>query len=115
MSSPVQSALAVVGAHPILSFIGGFIVFVAILMMSGVREKIFVGLKMANNWSDPPLVIMFSLIGGIPVFVFINVYIGFLFGAMYTPVLTVLIVLYYQLIHLNTPPADTTKYIEFKV
>ena len=84
-------------------------------ILPGVGEKIFVGWQMANKWSDPPIVIMVSLIGGIPAYVFLNIAIGYYFGIMYTPALTIAIVAYYQLIHLNTPPADTTKWVEFKV
>lgn len=96
-------------------FLAAFAAIALLVGCSGVKEKVLVGIYMANKWTDPPCVIMFSLIGGIPLYVTCNIMIGMHFGPLYTPLLTVFIYLYYQFIHLNTPPADTTKYVEFKV
>jgi len=86
----------------------------ALVACSGVKEKVLVGIYMANKWSDPPCVIMFSLIGGIPLFIASNVAVGLYCGVLYVPLVTLAIYAYYQLVHLNTPPAQTTKYLEFK-
>jgi len=82
--------------------------------MSGVVEKVVVGLKMANSWSDPPCVIMISLIGGLPAWIIAQVMIAKYAGLVYVPLLTLAIYLYYDFVHLNTPPAKTTDFITFK-
>ena len=75
-----------------------------------------VGLKMANSWTDPTCVIMVTLIPGFLIaYPVANFMIAKYFGIIYMPLLTLAIYLWYQFIHLNTPPAETTKYIEFKV
>ena len=74
-----------------------------------------VGLKMANSWTDPPCVIMISLIGGLPAWIISQVMIAKYFGIVYVPLLTLAIYLYYDYVHLNTPAAETTNFITFKV
>lgn len=96
-------------------FLASAVPVALLVAFSGVKEKVLVGIFMANKWSDPPCVIMFSLIGGIPLYIATNIAIGLYCGIIYVPLLTLAIYLYYQFIHLNTPPADTTKYVEFKV
>ena len=92
-----------------------FPIFVVIVLNTGVGEKIFVGWQMANKWSDPPIVIMASLILGIPAYFLLNLAFAYFVGILALPLPTLALVAYYQLVHLNTPPADTTKYVEFKV
>lgn len=74
-----------------------------------------VGLKMANSWTDPTCVIMITLIGGLPAWIIAQVMVAKYFGLLYVPLITLAIYLYYNWIHLNTPPANTTDFIEFKV
>ena len=78
-------------------------------------EKITIGIKMANTWTDPTAVIIITLVGGIPAWIVAQVMIAKYFGIVYVPLLTLAIYLYYDFVHLNTPPAETTKYVEFKV
>jgi len=74
-----------------------------------------VGLKMANNWTDPTCVIMITLIPGFLIaYPLANFLIAKYFGIIYMPLLTLAIYLWYDNVHLNTPAAETTKYIEFK-
>ena len=96
-------------------FLAALVPLAALVAFSGVKEKVLVGIYMANKWTDPPCVIMFSLIGGIPLYIATNIAIGMHLGVAYVPLLTLAIVVYYQYVHLNTPPAETTKYVEFKV
>jgi len=82
--------------------------------IQGVKEKIMVGFTMANKWTDPTIVIIVSLAGGVPAWIAANVYIAMNFGILYAPLLTLAIYVYYEFVHLNTPPGEPTKYIEFK-
>eukprot|EP00966_Prymnesium_polylepis_P086322 1998465-Prymnesium_polylepis.1 len=70
---------------------------------------------MANTWTDPTAVIIITLVGGIPAWIVSQVMIAKYFGIVYVPLLTLAIYLYYDFVHLNTPAAETTKYVTFKV
>merc|ERR1719230_449442 len=57
---------------------------------------------------------MISLAGGIAALIYGEYMIATHLGAAYTAIPFVVCYLYYQLVVLSTPPAETTKYLEFK-
>jgi len=78
-----------------------------------VLEKIYVGVTMANKWTDPTSLLIIGLAGGIPALLIAEVAIALKVGLVYTAVLPCLIWLWYQF-HLRTPPADTEAFLTFK-
>ena len=80
-----------------------------------VLEKIYVGITMANRWSDPTSLLIVSLAGGIPLFVALEAAIALTYGVVYAAVLPIAITVWYKMIHLNTPAADTEAFLIFKV
>ena len=82
--------------------------------LNGIFEKIGVGLTMSRRLTDPPIQIMISLAGGIVALIYGEYMIATRLGAAYTAIPFVVCYLYYQFVVLSTPPADTTKYLEFK-
>ena len=83
-------------------------------VLSGIYEKIGVGMTMARSWSDPPMQILYALAGGLIVTGFGEYYIATRVGVAYMALPPLAMYLYYQFVFLNTPPADTEKYLEFK-
>ena len=82
--------------------------------LNGIFEKIGVGMTMSRRMTDPPVQILIALAGGIPGAIYGTYMIGTKLGAAYTLIPYVICYLYYQLVVLSTPPAETTKYLEFK-
>ncbi|EOD27563.1 hypothetical protein EMIHUDRAFT_468817 [Emiliania huxleyi CCMP1516] len=85
-----------------------------------VLEKIYVGVTMANKWTDPTSLLIIGLAGGVPALLIAEarsslatVAIALKVGLVYTAVLPGLIWLWYQF-HLRTPPADTEAFLTFK-
>lgn len=78
-----------------------------------VLEKIYVGVTMANKWTDPTSLLIIGLAGGVPALLIAEVAIALKVGLVYTAVLPCLIWLWYQF-HLRTPPADTEAFLTFK-
>jgi hypothetical protein len=80
-----------------------------------VLEKIYVGMKMANKWTDPTSLLILGLAGGIPTLLAAEIAIGIYFGVAYMAVIPVVLTLWYKLVHLNTAAADTEAFLIFKV
>ena len=87
----------------------------SLAVLSGIYEKIGVGMTMARNWDDPPMQILYALAGGLIATIFGEYYIATRVGLAYMAVPPVLMWLYYTFVFMNTPAADTEKYLEFKV
>lgn len=83
--------------------------------MPMVLEKIYVGMTMANKWSDPTSLLIIGLAGGIPALLAAEVAIGIYFGVAYMAVIPLVLTLWYKLVHLNTAAADTEAFLIFKV
>ena len=79
-------------------------------------EKIGCGLAMANRWTDAPAqIILFfalALFTGIPA---AHIAVAYFVSPFAAPLVTLACYLYYQYVFLITPPADTEKFLEFKV
>jgi hypothetical protein len=84
-------------------------------LLNGVSEKIGVGLTMSRRWTDPPIQIMVSLIGGLVTMFAGNYYIATRVGPAYVALPLAVCFVYYRWVFLATPPADTEKYLIFKV
>ena len=69
---------------------------------------------MSRRVTDPPIQIMIALAGGIPLFIFGEYKIATTVGIAYTVLPLLLCFVYYHLVVLSTPPADTEKYLTFK-
>lgn len=76
-------------------------------------EKLAVGWQMSTRWSDPPILLMLML----PAIV-AELY-GIYYFLRYGPILCIPLlaaaqVCFYKFVYMQTEPADTEKYIEFK-
>jgi hypothetical protein len=80
-----------------------------------VLEKIYVGLTMANKWTDPTSLLIIGLAGGIPALLVAEIAIGIQFGLAYMAVIPLVLTLWYKLVHLRTAAADTEAFLIFKV
>jgi len=85
-----------------------------IAALNGIFEKIGCGSTMSRRVTDPPIQIMIALAGGIPLFIFGEYKIATTVGIAYTVLPLLLCFVYYHLVVLSTPPADTEKYLTFK-
>ena len=85
-----------------------------IAALNGIFEKIGCGTTMSRRVTDPPIQIMIALAGGIPLFIFGEYKIATTVGIAYTVLPLLLCFVYYHLVVLSTPPADTEKYLTFK-
>ena len=81
----------------------------------GISEKIGCGLAMANRWSDPPSQIILSITSAAVLLPASMILITVYFSIFAVPLVWVAIYVYYQYVFLATPPAETEKYITFKV
>jgi len=84
------------------------------MSINGITEKIGVGLTMSRRFTDPPIQIMVSLAGGIPAFIIGEYMIAKYVGLAYTVLPMIILAIFYELVWLNTPPADTEAYLTFK-
>lgn len=76
-------------------------------------EKIRVGWEMSTRWTDPPMILIFGIIGGAVFNIAYVVLAAMYLGLVYTPALVVLEYLWYNFIWMRAQPANTTKYITF--
>ena len=83
--------------------------------LNGISEKIGVGLTMSRRYTDPPIQIMVALAGGIPALLVGEYLIAVRLGYMYMVIPFLVLYAFYQIVWLATPPADTEKFLEFKV
>jgi len=97
----------------LLPFIAGVGAILGLCSQGGAGEKIKVGLSMANKWTDSTAV----LIVAIPVSIALQPVLVYLLartvglwavGAMYAALYA-----YYDFAYLNTPPADTARFLTF--
>jgi len=84
------------------------------MSINGITEKIGVGLTMSRRFTDPPIQIMVSLAGGIPALIVGEYMIAKYVGFAYTVLPLIILAIFYELVWLNTPPADTEAYLTFK-
>lgn len=87
---------------------------ISLAALNGIYEKIGVGMTMARTWDDPPMQILYFLAGGLIFGISGEYYIFKTLGAPYMALPLVACWLYYNLIFMATPAADTEKYLEFK-
>lgn len=97
----------------LLPTVAGLSAVLGLCSQGGAREKIQVGLSMANSWTDSTAVLILAIplgIGAQPLLVFtlsraVGVWaVAALYAAAYA---------YYELAYLNTPPADTARFLAF--
>lgn len=103
-------------AHPVLFYVpavAAVLLLVVIVSTGGLGEKVKVGLSMANKWSDSTAV----LITGLPVAIAaqpILVYALSRYAGLWAPLaMYAVFYAFWELVYLNTPPADTAAYISF--
>merc|ERR1712023_332051 len=69
---------------------------------------------MSRRLGDPPMQIIVALAAGIPLFAYGEYMIATRVGLAYMALPIIGLWAYYELVWMNTPPADTEKYLEFK-
>ncbi len=79
-----------------------------------VLEKIYVGLAMANKWTDPTSLLIIFLAGGIPALAVTEVAIALRFGIAYAAIIPLVLTVWYKFIFLQTPAADCEAFLTFK-
>jgi len=84
------------------------------MSINGITEKIGVGLTMSRRWTDPPIQIMVALAGGIPAFAVGEYMIATRVGPAYMVLPILVLYIFYRVVWLSTPPAETEKYLIFK-
>jgi len=84
------------------------------MSINGITEKIGVGLTMSRRLTDPPIQIMITLAAGIPTLIYGEYLIATQLGPAYMVIPLLVMYVYYELVVLATPAAETTKYLEFK-
>ena len=82
---------------------------------NGISEKIGVGMTMSRRNTDPPMQILTALAGGAVAIIVGEYYIFTRVGLPYMVLPFIVCFAYYQIVFLATPPADTEKYLTFKV
>lgn len=76
-------------------------------------EKIRVGWEMSTNWTDPPMVMIFGIIGGIVLNIAVLITVALTVGVMYIPVFPLIQYLWYNFVWMRAQPAQTSKYLTF--
>ena len=79
-----------------------------------VLEKIAVGVTMANRWTDPTALLITFLGGGLVLTPLVEAYLLIYHGLLAALAPPLLIAAFYKLVFLQTPAADTKKFLEFK-
>jgi len=77
-------------------------------------EKVRIALEMATYWTDPTMMLVFCVIGGIAANLVLPIVIAYYFGITYVPIPFIAEYIWYNYIYMRRVPAPTSKYLTFK-
>lgn len=79
-----------------------------------VLEKIAVGITMANKWTDPTALLITFVGGGLIATPITLAYLAYYYGILAAIAPPAILTVLYKTLYLNTAPADTKAFLEFK-